>query len=223
MTDTITTPRTLQYRLGTWTHPGQAQPMLGVEYLGELAEREARFDWAGLNVTREQWLATLQRYSERYAENASYQPPLYSPIGGEWVWTPDPDAEAEPLPEGREAQAQAIMVMRRREHEARQRAEQEARKAESAIASLNRLQARVEELSDALNEQAEERDWCSEFEEFASNFTDLITVKSKTYRITIEVTAGRGSDWGDYEVADHLYELDRTSLRDAIVSVDEVD
>lgn len=132
-------------------------------------------------------------------------------------WSPDPADEGEPH---RAAQAQALAAMRRREAEAVSRAETAERARAAAQSSYSQLRERVAALNTALNEQAEEREWCSEFEEFVEEFPDLLSVETKTVTVTLELELSRTDETDAYSVAAKLYEFSTSQLVDVIQSVD---
>lgn len=138
------------------------------------------------------------------------------------------EAEA-PEDTSREGQARAIATMRRRVAEAEERAataERQREYAQSSYAAVanqySHLQQRVEQLNDDLNEQAVEREWCGEFEDFVERFSDILSVKTTTYTVTLEIEVKRGTGSDAYSVADEIYEFDRSALVNAIQSVDEI-
>lgn len=88
----------------------------------------------------------------------------------------------EPEPETRQAQARAIAVMRRREQEARATAER-------VQAQYTRLQTRVNSLMSDLLQEAEERDWCEEYDRFAEQYEDIgMRIREIESDVTVNVT-----------------------------------
>ena len=160
----------------------------------------------------------FQRQFEAFQrdERSLYWTPRGDLTSGETLYDPAPVE----VPEGREAQAAAIMAMRRREADALVRAERAERIAASRQEELNRLRTRVGELNTALNEQAIERDWCSEFDQFVERFSDLLSVEERDVTVTLTVSVRRG-DSDQQAIANQLYDMGRDDLYYAIQSVDE--
>lgn len=93
-----------------------------------------------------------------------------------------PEPAPEPEPETRQAQARAIAVMRRREQEARATTER-------VQAQYTRLQTRVNSLMSDLLQEAEERDWCDEYDRFAEQYEDIgMRIRETESDVTVNVT-----------------------------------
>lgn len=125
-------------------------------------------------------------------------------------------------PAERRAQANALMAMRRREAEANARVEAitaERDRIREAFTTMQRAnREELQQLWDNLAEQAEERDWCGEFEEFVANNggEEYISLESEyevTLRVTVPKRAGRADE---SDIAEAIYELDRYGVDSAI-------
>lgn len=137
-----------------------------------------------------------------------------------WTFTPDVVIVTEP--ETREAQAQALAVMRRREAAAIERADQFENFYRAAQSVANDHRDELQKLWDALKEQAIERDWCSEFEQFVednggSDYVEL----SKTVAVTLNVEVSWRDADSESELADHIYNMPRWDVENAIENYEE--
>lgn len=126
---------------------------------------------------------------------------------------PTPDVDWATADEGephRDAQAAALATMRRREAEALAQAasltEQLVTRTEERDAQQRQyatLRGRVGDIADRLLEQAEERDWCSEYDAFVTDngFEDLLHVRAKSGHVHVTITLNVDvDDTGDYSI-----------------------
>lgn len=175
------------------------------------------YDWED---NTENGRALLER--RQAARSAGDLFPRYA-ILGDWTFTPDAPAEEAPAePETREAQAQALAAMRRREAAAIERADRFENFYRSAQSVANDRQDELQKLWDALKEQAIERDWCSEFEQFVSdNGGDDYVQLSKTVNVTVQVEVNWRDADSESELADHIYNMPRWDVENSITNYEE--
>ena len=213
MTDTATTTRTLVkgYREGTDLIP----QLFGIR---------------DMSATRGPDVAVFDTEAARDTALASPDS-LYLSLtsdenGGHWraplTWeSPDVDwATAEEAPDtSREAQAQALAAMRQREASALAELERYKGYYHGALAQAEAHEQELRALWNALKEQAVERDWCSEFEEFVNdnggeNYVEL----TRDVTVTLDITVSwRDSDDED-AIADKLYDMAKWDLKGSITS-----
>lgn len=219
------------YSLVTYRR-GESETCLGIR--DEANDAIAKFGLADETVVLERWVQFARGdwgtfyWTER--TDADY-PGLVltrralSPDGlaeSEAVADVDWQTATEAEPQGRRAQANALMAMRRREAEALARVETlttERDRTREAYASLQRThREELQQLWDRLAEQAEERDWCGEFEKFVANNggEEYISLESE-YEVTLRVTVPKRAGRADSsDIAEAIYELDRYNIDSAI-------
>lgn len=178
-----------------------------------------RFDWWAGDTPDEEYerlIESARARWERGEDHARYEKP------SAWTFVPDVAIPATDVADGgRAAQASAIATMRRREASALRAQETAIAQRDAVQRELSALRERVMLLNDDLNEQAVERDWCSEFEDFVGRFPDLLSVATQEVTVTLTLSLGRGASTDYHSIADHIYDLDRGDLRSLISDVTE--
>lgn len=157
----------------------------------------------------------LQRHKDAFGELIGRTD--FSDFGACWNpdWTqayrrvlelvPPPFESVPESGEDRTAQARALAAMRRREAELQAQLDALTAQRDAAQANLSRLYSRVGDIADKLLEQAEEREWCSEYDAFVTDngFEDLLHVRAKAGHVHVTVTLSIDvDDISDYDISD---------------------
>lgn len=221
MTDTTTATRTLVkgYRPANGPATGGATELYGIR---------------DMSATRGPDVAVFDTAEARDAALASPET-LYLSLtsdehGGNWrsplTWeSPDVDwaTAEEAVPETREAQAAALAAMRRRESDALAELERYKGYYNGALATSQEHEQKLRRLWEALKEQAVERDWCSEFEEFVNaNDGEQYVELSKTVSVTLEIEVNWRDTDDESELASAIYNMERWSIESSIRGYEEV-
>lgn len=218
--------------------PGHELPADATVELVEYT-REGHDGW-GLRRSDDAAIATfgaMRGYSDReraeYLEDAARR---FRDSGGMlgWTETSDPDypvvkvadvdwATATDAAPDRTAQGTALATMRRREADAlanataaTERAERAERRVTEALAQRNAETDKLRQLWAALAEQADERQWCGEFEQFYENnggeeYLDLNSEFDVVVRVSVP-TRGIPGNVGSDELRNAIYDSDRYDI-----------
>lgn len=135
----------------------------------------------------------------------------------DWATATDP-APAE----DRTAQGRALAAMRRREAELTAQVATLTQQRDANATVATNLRSDLQRVWQGLSEQADEREWCSEFDEFHANYGgDAYITLEKEVEVTLRLTLGRTEGTDEYSIADKLYDMSSYDLRQAIGDISE--
>lgn len=216
---------------GHFTRPGDSDlraVKLGDDVLA--GATDARYDWAPESQPEADWARLVDRW--RTATDPLQVARYTAPIGWEFVpdtitlrdasdvdWATATDA----APADRTAQGTALATMRRREADAlanataaTERAERAERRVTEALAQRDAETDKLRQLWAALAEQADERQWCGEFEQFydennGEEYIDLNSEFDVTVRVSVH-TRGLPNNIDSDTLRNAIYDLDRYDI-----------